>query len=124
MDAMNTKEKTPGTEAPSKGHCEVALEGIGSHGSGRLGGLGFAGGLQVLPVLLPVMGAQLLARYLAAEMLFEGQAVVGREWLEAMRPVPDVAAVWIPEDPRDFGMVVASQGQDLFVSFDLHERVV
>lgn len=89
-----------------------------------LGGLGFAGWLEVGPVLLPVVRAQLLARDLSAEMLFEGVAVVRRERLEAMRPIPDVAAVWIPEDPRDFGMVVTSQGQDLFVSFDLHEREV
>lgn len=101
----------------------AALEGLGCHGSGRLGGLGFAG-LEVVPVLLPVMRAQLLACYLPAEMLFEGQAVVWGEWLEAMSPVPDIATVWIPEDPRDFGMVVTSQGQDLFVSFDLHEREV
>lgn len=94
------------------------------HGSGRLGGLGFACGLEVKPVLLPVMWAQLLARDLPAEMLFEGQAVVWGKWLEAMGPVPHVAAVWIPEDPRDFGMVVTSQSQDLFVSFDLHEREV
>lgn len=94
------------------------------HGLGRLGGLGFAGWLEVKPVLLPVMWAQLLARDLPAEMLFEGQAVVWGKWLEAMGPVPHVAAVWIPEDPRDFGMVVTSQSQDLFVSFDLHEREV
>ena len=124
MDAMNTKRKAPKAEAQSKGRCGTALEGMGSHGSGRSGGLGFAGWLEVLPVLLPVMGAQLFARYLAAEMLFKGQAVVGGEWLEAMRPVPDVAAVWIPEDRRDFGMVVTSQSQDLFVSFDLHKREV
>lgn len=88
------------------------------------GGLGLAGWLEVLPVLLPVMGAQLLACYLTAEMLFEGQTVVWGEWLEAMGPVPDIAAVWIPEDPRDFGMAFTSQSQDLFVSFDLHEREV
>jgi len=112
----------------------AVLDGLGTgwavlgrvqHGSGLLsGGLGFAGGLEVGPVLLPVVWAQLLARDLPAEMLFEGVAVVWREWLQAMCPVPDVAAVWIPEDPRDFGMVVTSQSQDLFVSFDLHEREV
>lgn len=45
MDAMNTKRKTPQAEARSESRIAAALEGIGSHGSGRLGGLGFAGGL-------------------------------------------------------------------------------
>ena len=90
----------------------------------RSGGLGFASDLEVGPLLLPVMWAQLLARHLPAEMLFEGVAVVRGEWAQAVRPVPHVAAVWIPENPRHFGMVVSRQGQDFLVCFDLHKTEV
>jgi hypothetical protein len=100
------------------------ISGVGSHGSGRSGGLGFAGDLEVGPLLLPVMGAQFLARHLPAEMLFKRVAVIRGEWAKAVRPVPHVAAVWIPEDPCDFGMVVSSQGQDFLVCFDLHKAEV
>lgn len=43
MGAMNTNRKTPSPEGLSKGRCEATEEGIGSHGLGRSGGLGFAG---------------------------------------------------------------------------------
>jgi len=42
MDAMNTKRKTPQAEARSESRIAAALEGMGCHGSGRSGGLGFA----------------------------------------------------------------------------------
>lgn len=41
---MNTKRKTPQAEARSESRIAAALEGLGCHGSGRSGGLGFAGG--------------------------------------------------------------------------------
>ncbi|MDR6768645.1 hypothetical protein J2W88_003949 [Acidovorax delafieldii] len=44
---MNSKqvaeEKAPRPEGLSKSHCEMALEGLGCHGLGRLGGLGWTG---------------------------------------------------------------------------------
>lgn len=56
MDAMNTKRKTPQAEARSESRIAAVLEGIGSHGSGRLGRLGFAEPARLQNAHLPDAG--------------------------------------------------------------------
>lgn len=91
---------------------------------GLCGGLGFARGLQIVPVLLPVVRPQFLPRDLAFEMALQGQAVIRREWAKKPCPRPHIAAVWVSKDSGDFRVTVSSQLKHLFICFDLHTEQV
>lgn len=69
---------------------------------------------QVGPVLLPVVGAQLLARHFSVKMALKGKTVVRRERAKVVRPGPYVAAVLIAEDAGHF-YVTTRHVQDLEV---------
>lgn len=80
-------------------------------GSGDLGKIG--------PMLLPIVRPELLTQDGTMEMVLKRSAVVWREGLEVLRPLPHVAAVFVPKDSGDLGMVVSCEFKHLAVDGDL-----